>query len=57
MALDKLEIAALVKNRKQSILSATLARSRAQSSIADGFDRLTADFDTLLARYGVDRER
>lgn len=53
MALDRIEIASLLKNRKASVECAERARSRAQTSVADGFDRLTAEFDALLARYGI----
>jgi sigma54-dependent transcription regulator len=53
MHLAKVEIARLRANRKDSAEKALIARSRAQTSIADGFDRLTAEFDILLARNGV----
>ena len=55
MHLDKVELAKLRENRNDSAERAELARSRAQLSIAEGFDRLTAQFDALLARHEVER--
>jgi hypothetical protein len=53
MHLDRSELNQLLKNRKESAARAKFARSRAQMRIAEGFDRLTAELDVLLARYGA----
>ena len=53
MYLDQIELTKLLTNRNDSAERAELARSGAQTSIAEGFDRLTAEFDALIARYRV----
>jgi hypothetical protein len=56
MHLDKVELAKLLQNRSDAAERAELARSQGHIRIADGFDRLTVEFDVLLARYGLAAE-
>jgi hypothetical protein len=54
VSFDKLHIAELVEYRRQAAARATAARAKGHITLADGFDRVVADWDAMLARNGVD---
>ena len=53
VAIDKRQIEEMLTARNEAAYRARVERARGQISLADGFDRLVAQWDLLLAFYGV----
>jgi hypothetical protein len=54
VASDKQQIAEWRAYRKDSVKRAAVCRSRGDISMADSFDKLTVQWDELLARNGIE---
>ena len=53
MAVDKTHVAEMVEYRRQAAARAIAARAKGHISLADGFDRVVADWDLMLSRQAV----
>lgn len=56
MAAGQHQIAEWRQYRRDSVRRATIARSRGDLAVAERFDKLTVQWDALLARNGIQPE-